>query len=146
MKTLLANLRARFCSPEQQRGLRLRVKLGQDKALRKRNLSGPSLRVEKSTLPEGLGLSRAFREPFARDRVDPFSTCHQCEKLRGFGGRAPFPSQPQTTPKTTRISSLAASSNSDIHAEPVQSPSQEQASDIQQLVPKSFGEFNFIFS
>jgi hypothetical protein len=51
VKTLLANPDARFRSPERQRGLRLGVKLGQDKALRKRNLSGPSLRVEKSTLP-----------------------------------------------------------------------------------------------
>ncbi len=90
MKTLLANPYTRFRSPERQGGHRLGVKLGQDKALRKRNLSGPSLRVEKSTLPEGLGLSRAFREPFASDGLIPSQLATNAKNFGGFGGRAPF--------------------------------------------------------
>ena len=87
MKTLLD---ARFRSPERQRGHRLGVKLGQDKAQRKRNLSGPSLRVEKSTLPEGLGLSRAFREPFAPDRVDPLLNLPPMRKTSAVWGQSPL--------------------------------------------------------
>lgn len=89
MKTFLANLRARFCSPEQQRGLRLRVKLRQDKALRKRNLSGPSLRVEKSTLPEGLGLSRAFRELSLATGLTPSQLATNAKNF-GVWGQSPL--------------------------------------------------------
>jgi hypothetical protein len=119
MKTLLANPYARFRSLGRQRGHRLGVKLGEDKALRKRNLSGSSLRVEKSTLPEGFGLSRAFRELFAPDRVDPLLNLPPMRKTLGGWEQSPLSLHNQQPHQNNRISSLVASSNSDIHAEPV---------------------------
>jgi hypothetical protein len=82
--------------------LKLPAESWQDKALRKRNLSGPSLRVEKSTLPEGLGLSRAFREPFAPGGLIPSQLATNAKNFGGSGAE-PLPSQSQPHQKQHRL-------------------------------------------
>jgi hypothetical protein len=79
--------------------LTLSAESWQHKALRKRNLSGPDSRVEKSTLPGGHGPFRAFREISRVLLVDPISTCPNAKNSGGLGAE-PSSSNPKDKPKT----------------------------------------------
>ena len=70
--------------------LKLSAESWQDKALRKRNPSGPDSRVEKSTVPGGHGPFRAFREISRVPLVDPISTCPNAKNFGGLGAEPSF--------------------------------------------------------